>query len=1058
MEAAVLDQTSEKTPEQLRAEKEWEAHEGKRIEDLPHEKRFSVMEFIKRGMGPPRGGSLADKDELDRQIRAEMEIGQWRRKMQKIEEDIQQGLSTIGGINGGREGHQWNERQNEPPPGEAIKGKRDEWRFVAEDKNGERVEKNENGGLIKQETDVVKMSKIKVDWSEYGTGWTNEKIKQVGKNLVTHLNLDFGQAKSVLEIMLAKGKKPEDFSNLETLAQESKTQIDQWLNDPEKRGQAENYKNNPAAFCLLQKLNLPFDWIRKFVFYKDFTAENDHEADRNPDSIEGLAWRAMNGYGHGEWGLSGRFPLLEMRIIYKHIDDDPRKGYVLENGKKVIDTEKSKYYVNESNFVTWAQNRMWFAWDFNQESPVDFFSAVKIDRPSGFGTVSLQDVFLNPKKFFNSEDGKTEYYELYRQLVKQSMALTLTHSWSTQLHKIRDEPDKLKQGMLEAFLDSKLTKQTFEKNLLNLMTTFSHKFKGYKKGEEFQSDNNLGAAWLEMHHILHHLSDFDKLREMLGSKSDFFDKKKMLEIFKNVQSMQTGVSGEKRQSAPFTAEKLKYFEKAFDAKTGRVETREQAENFIKFINIYGDKGPDPNVETFLKYALMEVVGDKYELNDDDGKRDEHARWYAYMLANSIPGFSGGAGRNDVEAGGFNRYNRLMHFQQYRNKMLPRGDFFGNFFSMFQMKSLLVDMWSGIRTTDFEEVDREYRNEKGEWVKDSVKRYRTPLEIFDELIKLKTTQKKLLEKLNADLNGAGLSKEEKEKRMAEAKSQMDQAYLDRAGKLQFEQGAQEYYVRDHFQKALHMYDTIMEQKEQFKFEDFTTHHPLKGVTFDAEKFTNAYQKNFVKPLRYLFRDYGKLDFSRKVRSLDQQATIVLGKPVWRDMPLGEAMFGYDMLNRKEFWKDSKDGGYERDEDGRIRIDYHKVQDSKNQRLLVKQFIMSKFAADFLAHKAYHAKDPRYDFTYYLNVIDALKSLPVDIEGDEFTKLGKIKAEEGYFNKADMEWFHKRAKTATERMFGVQMLKDLTVGQRGHPDGKIGFVAFLAALGFFIRAIAQQTKSN
>ena len=111
----------------------------------------------------------------------------------------------------------------------------------------------------------------------------------------------------------------------------------------------------------------------------------------------------------------------------------------------------------------------------------------------------------------------------------------------------------------------------------------------------------------------------------------------------------------------------------------------------------------------------------------------------------------------------------------------------------------------------------------------------------------------------------------------------------------------------------------------------------------------------------------------------------------------------MLNREEFWKtDAK--GVPIKHYGYAEIDFDKVQ--QNRHLVYKQVVMEELAADFYRHQLLHSGDVRYKQAYYLNAIEALKTITGKVTVDHTDKHG-VKIIEIFFDDNDLAWFKDRA---------------------------------------------------
>lgn len=289
------------------------------------------------------------------------------------------------------------------------------------------------------------------------------------------------------------------------------------------------------------------------------------------------------------------------------------------------------------------------------------------------------------------------------------------------------------------------------------------------------------------------------------------------------------------------------------------------------------------------------------------------------------------------------------------------------------------------------------------------------------------------------------KAEKLKDLNEFKTKKTKRYLNKAGELTFNQRAMSNYYDDHLMRAHETYNLILGAQE-IKMEKYVNYDAWGGVSFSREQFQEDVQHKLIHPIRYFLNTYPDIKYNQKFRMLDQAASIYQHKPVYREMTLGEAMFGHELLNREMFWKRNKKGKpiEMRDENGRrmkglYEIDYDKLETTEGRIQVWKQFFMTKIGADLHAHRAYHSSDNRFDINYYNNVIKAIESIGHDVEGDEFSIRDQTRGG-NFFNKKDMKWFKKTVKLENYNLFMRAIFRDILM-----PDEKqegIGLFLFFS----------------
>jgi hypothetical protein len=252
----------------------------------------------------------------------------------------------------------------------------------------------------------------------------------------------------------------------------------------------------------------------------------------------------------------------------------------------------------------------------------------------------------------------------------------------------------------------------------------------------------------------------------------------------------------------------------------------------------------------------------------------------------------------------------------------------------------------------------------------------------------------------------------------------------AGQLEFHERAMTNYVANHVARAQKVYDGLMGAKE-IKFDKFSKYDPLtRHMSFNREEFQKEIQEDFLKPLRYLFETFGEVNYSMLVRDQVFMGRDKNGKDKYefREMPLGEALFGHQILDIPEYRKCEKDengkdkpGKWIIGADGRYEIDYTKLQEKPTQAY--KQWALMKLGGDLWTHIDKHSKDPNYNVHYFTTVLDAINSIPADFLGDEFN-LTAGAVTKNFFSKEDIKWLKNLSKTTEFRMFLRGLWQDLT----------------------------------
>jgi hypothetical protein len=923
-----------------------------------------------------------------------------------------------------------------------------------------RVVERRAGDWEEKESKAESIENIKADWSEYKEGWDNEGIKQIARQLnQVGMDLDFNQIRTLLEMLLATGRRPE-----ELLPRINRESFDQTIESEIMKDYAKIYRFSRAEdvqkLAYLETLGLDKDdYLRRFVFYNDFRQENEREYDEYPANIEELAWQIIHSPEgtHDKYGINGETPLLEMRF-----DKESNKG---------------KYYVNQANMTLWIRDRMMYAYNLDPDAPLNFFESVKITKR---WPISLGSIFGSPGNYFKSEDENTVYDELYNEWIKEAWAIQTLRSWDAKYRQVMGDPKARLEFLQQIFVENTLTKRAWNKNLFNLVNTLSLEFKGPEKGELIESDSILGAAANEIYLAYDALSDFDRLREILGEGSSFFTKDGWMEIFKEkVAKEKVATTGEEQVRAFLGSDLSKAFNGAFD-ENGRIATADQRDKFVKFVNhIWQVKIRNPNLELATREALKMAVAEKYGSPVDkdgnevrqgspefkeyafvtsSGKKDKHSLDMAEVIAFSMVRVMGAAARNDTTAAGYDFFTKMHYFETYRTKQIKNGVGGGSPYSVKLFKTIAVDPFRGMVT--LAERDTGRVDKKG----NPIFEHKTPIEVMDEMQKLRTGYNIGLKRLERELSqmpeADKAAIDAKRAEIREFKSEMAQAYQDKTGELEFRQTALQNYWDDHLMRAQEVYNMIL-GADEFDFEEFVAYDTFGGVRFDREKFQEKVQSGFLHHVRYFLNTYPDLNYNSVVRALDQSATARLREenpdaaPIFRDMPLGEAMFGHEVLNRPAFWKRDENGrpinmvdARGRKVKGLYEIDYDKLNTKEGKLLLVKQWFMTKIAADLHSHRDIHSTDPRYDINYYTSILSALEAIPSVIGSDEHSITDQVVLER-FLSKKDMKWLKKSIKIENFNLFVRAIAKDFLLPEEEKSGLSLFFLPLIIASREIIR---------
>ncbi len=929
-------------------------------------------------------------------------------------------------------------------------------------------------------------------------GWAPEDQEEVKRKLkekfTGHNALNDDQIKNTIELLIATGKPATEV--IQTIESEPAEFEPADQEEVRRAGGSYERARSVRKLSWFGKLDIPEKYLQRFVLQDEFAADNEQDYQHtDPGNVEEIAWQVMHHYGHTTWGPNGTFPILEMRIGYK-ID---KKGNQIPgpDGKPEIDPDRSRYYVNQANFVRWARERMWNIYDVNNDVG-DFVSAINL--PKTYGAMDFGRMFPEYTKYFASEDGVTNYWLMAQELIVESAGLGTMNQMATKYNQEMRDPDGLQKAIGEMFASNVFTKETFRKNMLELMAIMPLNYDGHKPGELLNNDGIFGAAMMEMFLAYYNLSDFDELQKLLGKGSSFFTKDGVMLALQTVIEDKTTESSGESNPTVLNKEMQDLLDNAFD-KNGQIVTQPQRDNFIKFINFWGNKINNEDQEYTVRRMLYRVVSEKYgrvvreavkndkgeEITDANGnkilkdvyekvfvdgqvkeikkygltsdvegaKNDTWTLRMSWVAAKAMARVFGAGARNDTTAQGYDGMTKMHLFEVYRDKMMNKNaDEHGNPYTIHQFKILAMDPFNAMVTESY----RERRDSKGNimYGKDGkpLTEAKNVMQVLREMQETMTAYSAKLQVLERDYESETdeVVKAQKLVELNKFKVHKNKMYLNKAGELTFKARAMSNYYDDHLMRAHETYKLIM-KAEEFKMEKYVMYDAWGGVSFNREQFQEDVQHKVIHPIRYFLNTYPDVKYNQRFKMLDQAATIHKrhalhdpnATPIYREMTLGEAMFGHEMLNREQFWLRDKKTGKPiemRDDKGRkmkglYEIDYDKVEADKVQ--VWKQFFMTKIAADLHAHRAFHAPDNRFDINYYNNVLKAIESIPHGVEADEFSIRDKYQ-KDNFFDKKDMKWFRKAIKVENYDLFLRAIFKDILM-----PDEKqegIGLMLFFS----------------
>ena len=633
-------------------------------------------------------------------------------------------------------------------------------------------------------------------------------------------------------------------------------------------------------------LKLNADYVTRFILNEDFHAELRAEANQGiPENIFENAWQiAFN--QEEEFGLKGKFPMLQMQIEYaKNEDGSPKKD---KDGNLV---KIARYRINQSNFMTWI--RSWII--YNQEKEPDqvtnYFNEIKIQNKSDLAQVTVGKMLDSQSTYFKDEDGNG-YQELWDQTLLELYMMMTVRQYDIEYKQSMASEEKLAEAINKMFFLNTLTKKLYNKSMMYYLTTMGLDFKGKN------SDSTLGSAWTTMYLTYYNLSDYEKVEEILGKDASFFTRKGLEE------AMQQVVAKKYKQTEAQSltvgnfmgSDVLENFEKAFTDKNGKKQqTIQDKEYFIKFINHFAVKRSNGNWVDVIKTAITNTVKETHDFKSQESNMqvdketgvkdyvlDDASLNMAHLIAFSWQRFTGAGARNDTGVAGYDSATKWYYTELYRRKMATpeRGGSFGNPYTVPMFKGTMVDFMRGIRVAEAETPVAGAKNRK-----------KTPLEVFEEMHQARAAIKKLQTELN-------LLKKQRapqpqidvlQKQIDAIKQDADSDFRQKAGQLEFTDNTMRNYAGDHVDRTFKVYGQIM-KADSINFDKFTKYDLYRGISFDRAAFQDEVQDKFLKPLRYMWETNGDMNFNMKVRYPVFKGRDAKNKDQieYKEMCLGEAL--------------------------------------------------------------------------------------------------------------------------------------------------------------------------
>jgi hypothetical protein len=830
------------------------------------------------------------------------------------------------------------------------------------------------GKEVKRKKDSRKT--MDINWAEYG--WAEDKKNAVGSLLESKFNLrSQKQAERAMEVLLLAGYTADEVS---AKLSRDLPQV------PYGGGVWDSFAT------LFSDRPIPMSSL-KVVFNEEMHADDRVFLSKDPENMEDLAWQLSwtgdQGGLAGKWMLDSSNPILEAR----------GEETIVNGQKKFL----GKYYVNEHNFIEWFRDQTNRLYDIHgPNGPINVLDDVKMSK-GGFYQMTFRQM-IEKGPLFKSEDQKTKYDQTWLQLQwEENMFSTLYTNDVTYRQASALGMEKWIEQYEQMTLMNPLTKTGFRTNMLQRLLTGSLEYRegrGDIYDAKYLSDNKLGGAFVEMVLAFYNLGDYKELERVLGKDSMYFTRKGWEEIVKFVAEDTATRPGGAVTMAPEVAAA---FEKAFKGGSNTITDKKA---FIEFLNLNTTNLPGGYHDLLVSRGMRLAVAKRYGINHNEAGMGltEAQAWF-------FTRFMGGMARNDIgnndkgpSPSVHDKMSEIINMNANRMKYAQgEGKPYGNLQTLGKHLAAGILPMLGIVTQQEVHV----RDENGNPVlkKDGkpLMRRKSVLQVFEDLHNLRVKQESRVQALKRQLKERGLDEgsDEYKALVEQVENAQNRRYQEVVSRdATFRENAHREYTQVHLKPGHEWMKRIMSGKG-IDLNDYNNYDAFGGVTVNREKFIKTVQSELIGTVRDMVRKYKWMNFNEDVRAPFFNPTT--GKMEFRNCKLGMTQFGYDVLNREEFWRRDKNGKVIK-RHGLAEIDFNKVEE--NRLTVMKQVFMTELAADFYNHQLNNSGDLRFKQAYYLNFIDALKTLSGKLVVDELAKHG-ITVTEDFMNDKDFDWLKERA---------------------------------------------------
>ena len=948
---------------------------------------------------------------------------------------------------------------------------RDEWDRDEEVKEARRKWKEEKKKMAKLtgENGLIAELNTSDDWGKYD--WSSDDKAYIRGMLGDELS--GAQKDNILKGLLLQGK----------TAEEAKS----WLGSLQAAVESDRRQDRGAAISHILESFSEDEQVWRGLGQRyglDELAEHAEQSrerryEGSPTNMQELAWQIAYIFPD-TFGENGAHPVWERRV------------------REVLDKKTGKYrfethmVVNEGNVLLWQRERTNWLHSQNPNNPIDFYNEVQLEK-AGFYSVNLQKMFKSEESLFRGSQQEAVPEEFMSPKLREKLRVenkTLREGFSDlstmmqieaylvgmvrQFHLAYDQnkgaEGELVKQIQNLYERNHFTKEVWGKQTLwNFMTVLPDNFT-----ELDEMDGRVGNAVVNSFLTYYHISDFDELQKRLGSDSKLFKLKEIIKVRDKLEEdrVKKAGFGARDVNSFFDFSKVKKIvdgrevevyknsvvNKAFNTdEEGTLKTGKEAEEaFIKLFNIFNNMEKESTLRNVVETIIMEESGDE-NLNGIN-------KAYAHLISSRLVRFTGAAAENDTDFVGYDAFTRMGHFQGYRAKLLEdkpiedewgnlvhknRGGDAGNIYTIPEFRRLVVNPLLGIVT------EAKMKDKAGKEVEKPILMVLEDLEKKGKEITEIRKEKTHKLKMENERRPEHLRKSEEELKVLlnEMMKKYEKEYQEIAGQLHFTDNAEQSYINNQFNRGVNLYGVIR-GGEQINFQDYWNYSIDSGVTFNKKKFQEDVIKKLVTNARYAFSTYKNLNYNMEIRGYDVE------QKRWRNMTLGESMFGKQLVDIPEFWLAEKDengrdipGKWVTYKDNKGReahvTDWEKVD--ANKVALFKQWLLTYFSGEFIAYRQMKkwSSDPKYEFWFYEDAIEVLSKIPGSVAYDAGDmRLTEVTSQ--FFTNDKLEWLREKSGTTRNKLYGLAFLKGMLVGKTGNKDLSVAG-GLSDAFGSFMGAI-------